>query len=269
MPLESFPESVIEQAARTLAEAATHAELTVIFRRCGIEAPTHGEGAKWFRIRQGLIARQERDRCGNNVAAFLQAVMDPVRFVGDRDRFSTLRDRLNTVLAFTGLVLGEDGKLARSPQASTLPEAERRARSLRHRLEERGVHGDVLRFCRPELLDGNYFHAVLEAVKSVADKIRAKSGLGSDGADLAQRAFGGSRPLLAINTLQTETEQSEQRGFLNLLVGVFGVFRNPTAHAPRIAWPVSEQEALDLMSLLSYLHRRLDAAVRTPWATEP
>ncbi len=30
----------------------------------------------------------------------------------------------------------------------------------------------MLRFCREELLADNYFHAVLEAVKSVADKMR-------------------------------------------------------------------------------------------------
>ncbi len=44
----------------------------------------------------------------------------------------------------------------------------------------------------------------------------------------------------------------------NLLKGVFGTFRNPTAHAPRERWPVSEADALDLFSTLSYLHRRLD-----------
>ena len=46
--------------------------------------------------------------------------------------------------------------------------------------------------------------------------------------------------------------------------GVFGVFRNVTAHAPKIIWPIGEQDALDLLSLVSYVHRRLDAAVDVP-----
>ncbi len=66
------------------------------------------------------------------------------------------------------------------------------------------------------------------------------------------------------SALVTDTEQGEQRGFATLLKGVFATFRNPVAHAPRISWQVSEQDALDLLTLASYLHRRLDGAVRTP-----
>jgi hypothetical protein len=36
---------------------------------------------------------------------------------------------------------------------------------------------DVLKFCREELVADNYFHAVLEAVKSIADKLRVRTGL--------------------------------------------------------------------------------------------
>jgi len=39
----------------------------------------------------------------------------------------------------------------------------------------------VLHFCRAELLQQNYFHAVLEASKSVADKLRALVGVTGDG----------------------------------------------------------------------------------------
>jgi uncharacterized protein (TIGR02391 family) len=64
--------------------------------------------------------------------------------------------------------------------------------------------------------------------------------------------------------LRTETEQSEQKGFANLVRGMFGTFRNVTAHAPKLRWPIDEQDALDLLSLVSYLHRRIDAAAIVP-----
>jgi uncharacterized protein (TIGR02391 family) len=64
-----------------------------------------------------------------------------------------------------------------------------------------------------------------------------------------------------LNSLQTESEQSEQRGFMNLLKGLFGTFRNTTAHAPKITWKIEEQDALDILSLVSLVHRRLDTAV--------
>jgi len=72
--------------------------------------------------------------------------------------------------------------------------------------------------------------------------------------------FSGVSPKLRINALVSASEQSEQRGFTNLLKGLFGTFRNPTAHAPRIAWPMTEEDALDLFSLCSYVHRRIDSA---------
>jgi uncharacterized protein (TIGR02391 family) len=112
------------------------------------------------------------------------------------------------------------------------------------------------------LVADNYFHAVLEASKSVSEKIRRLSGLDGDGAQLFNDCFSGTAPPLRINSFSTESERGEQRGFAYLLIGMFGVFRNPTAHVPRPAWPMSEEDALDLLVLTSYIHRRLDRATR-------
>lgn len=69
-------------------------------------------------------------------------------------------------------------------------------------------------------------------------------------------------PLFAINALSTDTEKGEQRGFVNLLTGLFGTIRNPLAHNPKIEWDMSEHDALDIMSTLSLIHRKLDKAQR-------
>jgi len=107
---------------------------------------------------------------------------------------------------------------------------------------------------------------VLEAAKSVAEKIRQRSGLVSDGVPLVKQAFDipkRSYPLLAFNALQTVSEKSEHDGLANLMKGLFGAFRNPTAHQPEHTWPVTEQDALDLLTIVSLIHRRLDDAVST------
>lgn len=78
---------------------------------------------------------------------------------------------------------------------------------------------------------------------------------------MVDEALAGDPPRLKINRFATDSEKSEQRGFTNLVKGLFGVFRNPTAHAPRIAWSMSEEDALDLFSLASYIHRRIDHAI--------
>jgi uncharacterized protein (TIGR02391 family) len=187
--------------------------------------------------------------------------MKPERFVRAPARFEPLRTRLNKALLFSGLVVLESGELEKTEPVRTLTDANRRAQELRADLTSRGVHADVLKFCREELLADDYFHAVLEAVKSVADKLRTRTGLTDDGGTLVDRALTGERPMLAINPLKTESEQSEQRGFANLVKGTFGMFRNTTAHAPRIHWPMTKSDAEDLLSLVSLIHRRIDASM--------
>ncbi len=66
--------------------------------------------------------------------------------------------------------------------------------------------------------------------------------------------------MLAINALATENDRSEQKGFCNLIKGTFGMFRNPAAHAPRLYWHMTKEEAEDAFSLISLIHRRLDQA---------
>ena len=119
----------------------------------------------------------------------------------------------------------------------------------------------MLQFCKAELIADNYFHAVQEATKSIAVKLRTRTGLTYDGGTLVDMSLGGDLPMLAINALKSESEKSEQRGFVNLLKGTFGMFRNPTAHEARILWNMDKGDAEDLLSLASLVHRRLDRAV--------
>lgn len=264
MTLARFDDSELRQIADILESAATHRVLTDIFRQCNLVE--QGGNPKWERILLALRVRQAQDGCGNNVGAFIQTILAPVRFVERRDDFETLRERLNAVLSFSSISLNAEGKLVPCTEAKTIDEAVERAGRLRAELARRRVHNDVLAFCRIELTQENYFHAVFEATKSVADKIRQRTGLKGDGAELVDGAFAFSKkiPLLALNSLRTETEQKEQAGFMNLVKGMFGMFRNVTAHAPKIHWKINEQDALDLLTVVSLIHRRLDASVRTP-----
>ncbi|MDI3485355.1 MAG: hypothetical protein PWQ50_575 [Methanolobus sp.] len=74
--------------------------------------------------------------------------------------------------------------------------------------------------------------------------------------------FAIERPILAINSLRTETEKSEHKGFAMLLKGCFGAIRNPLAHEPKILWE-GEDDAADYLSLISLLHRKLDNCAPT------
>ena len=128
MRIQTFTEIQLREIANLLAGAVTHKVLTSVFRDCGLnERGTVENGnPKWQRIVITLDDRQGRDGCGNNVGALIQAVMNPVRFVGQQGQFSDLRQRLNEILAFMGLSVGEDGNLREAQQARTLSEAAER-----------------------------------------------------------------------------------------------------------------------------------------------
>ena len=266
--ISSFDETHLEAICQVLGETAdglTGSQIGRYLKDCGIPdpLPTH---TKRLRLFEALRAKQRQDHCANNVVSFIKKVMSPALFHSDPARYDVFRTRLNSPLAFCGYQVNEKGDVVVITAAKTLNEAEQRASRLQSELRRRQVHPDVLTFCRAELLQENYFHAVLEATKSVSDKIRSKSKLPGDAGELAIKAFSlgqAGLPFLAFNSLQTDTEKSEQSGLMNLFVGMFGAFRNATAHAAKIHWNISEQDALDLLTLVSLLHRRLDAAVPT------
>ncbi len=217
---------------------------------------------KWKRIFNAIASVQNKHQVGNHLIMLINEVMKPVRYTGRHEVFTDRRDRLNIVLMFAGYYVRDDGRVGHTSKATTLSEAEARAGRLKQHLSMRKAHEEVFRYAAAELLEENFFHAVLETVKGIAERIRQLSGLDLDGAPLVTRAFSTSNPVLKINTLSTETERNEQVGLSNMIVGLFGAMRNPTAHTPKILWPLQEQDALDIMSLASFIHRKLDVAVK-------
>lgn len=243
-------------------EGLTNREIEQLIIECKMRDP--GPMTKRDRVYNAFVDSQNRRRDRIDILVFIRKAVNPARYINNNEKFETLRLNLNKALAFAGLAVTDSGQLVETAIATTLAAAERRANDLRSGLEARRVHPDVLRFCRAELLQDNYFHAVLEATKSVAEKIRSKTGLIDDGAVLVDRALCGKPPLLAINPLRTASEQTEQSGFANLVKGIFGMFRNPVAHEARINWNMSEEDAEDLLTTLSLIHRRLDGSHMPP-----
>ena len=216
------------------------------------------------RLAQALLMRQQQDQASNCVIRFVTEAMAVGRYLDDPTRFRALQQDLNEALVLVGLRVTDEGKVGRATKtATTLDEVAALAGRLRTELSRRGVHAEALAYCREELVRQSLFHAVFEAVKGLAARLRHMTGSGLDGAELVDYAFGGRQqePRICINGYGTKSEVSEHQGFTNLLKGIFGTFRNPHAHTPREAWPVSEADALDLFSMLSYVHRRLDSAL--------
>lgn len=256
-----FPESQIEGIAKVLGECGSGSDISRVLNSCGWE-DNSPESTKWRRLHFLFLARQAKDRCANQLLAFISSLLSPARFVGRQEVFEAHRRELNAILAFSGLEYGADGRFRTVDAAQTITEAEERSKVLRSKFQGRPMHSEVIRYCQAELLQKNYFHAVFEATKGLFQRIRDLSGVELDGAKLVDHVFSIEHPLLVFNTLRTETEQSEHKGFAMLIKGAHGALRNPLAHGPKILWQ-GEDDAADYLTLLSMLHRKLDGCVRT------
>ena len=257
-------EAVCKVLAATDRPGLSGSELGRLLAMRGFEDVAPG-AAKWRRLEAAMQTCQQRDRASNCLIRFITDAMEPSRYVTDPGRFSALRDNLTEALALVGLKITERGQVGRAAQASTLDEVAKLAGRLHTELTRRGVHEQVLTYCNEELIRKSLFHAVFEAAKGLAARLRMLSGSVLDGSDLVDHCFAArsSAPLIRINPYVSITDRSEHSGFANLLRGIFGTFRNPPAHTPRAAaeWTITEADALDLFSLLSFIHRRMDSAV--------
>lgn len=263
-PIPQFSSQHLEAICRVLADTErglSNTQIERLLQEIDV-ADTSPTMTKWKRLFNALAGAQNQHGIGNYLIMFINRAMNPVNYARDPAAFSWRRDELNVVLAFSGFLVRDDGRVGYADKATTLDVARARAGRLKAALESRMVHAEVLNYCRAELLDENHFHAVFEATKGVAERIRQQSGLDGDGADLVNKAFSGQQPILRLGELTTESERSQQKGFANLLIGLFGAVRNPLAHVPKTNWPMSEQDALDILTLVSLIHRKLDSTTK-------
>ncbi len=258
---EFIEPNILESICKIIGDTLTNTEIDKYLNDLNL-VNISPVGTKWKRLYNSFIDYQNRNHISNTILKFIQTTLHPSRYLQKKEEFESHRSDLNQILSFIGLELGADSKFRPVDKSNTISDAEKRATSLFSKLTDRKVHKDILTFCKAELLVDNYFHAVFESTKSVADKIRELSGLNSDGSELVESVFSIKNPILIINNLTTETEKSEHKGFANLLKGFFGMFRNTTAHSPKIKWEIDENDALDILSIASLCHRKLDNSIK-------
>ncbi len=127
--------------------------------------------------------------------------------------------------------------------------------------DARKFHPTVVHHSKELFLKGQYFHAVFEAVKAFNQAVKHKSGLDKDGQALMHEVFSSSKPRLKITPCMTTTDRNIQDGYRFLAAGLMSAIRNPLAHEPAATLPVEREDALDILSLISYLFKWLDRAI--------
>jgi uncharacterized protein (TIGR02391 family) len=254
----------LESICKTIAETndgLTGSEIAKTLLDSDIEDvdPTN---TKWKRLYHALGSWQNKYKCSNHILNFLKNALQPIKYIGKEEIFETRRHEINKRLSFIGVEISDKGTLREVIKTQTITEAEQRASRFKYKLQARNAHSQIFKYCANEIMDENYFHTVFESVKSIADRLREMTYLYADGNALAETAFALKNPLIRISLLKDENDRSEHLGLMNIIKGLFGLIRNPTAHIPKIKFLVSEDEALDILTVVSFVHKKLDRAVR-------
>lgn len=279
MIMKTLDEQQLKAVCDILAETNlgyTKTELTRLLQQSQIEIVSDGKSSNRYVYKMGLNKRDWLYNCLANeinkshslkrVYCFFEKALNPVAFTEEknRDKYVYLLEETNKVFLLAGLEMTKEGKLVEVTQAKTLDEVDKRVNSLKRQLYIRAIHSEVQKYCIKDYLQNDYYDAVFEAAKGLAERVRQITGLTTDGGTLFQTAFSKNNPYLFFNSLQTDSEKSEFTGLKELLESIFHLVRNPAAHTPKINWKVDETKALDILTLISFAHKYLDECHKTP-----
>jgi uncharacterized protein (TIGR02391 family) len=126
-----------------------------------------------------------------------------------------------------------------------------------HPFDSRAIHEKLPAKVRKLFDDSHYAEATFEAYKFVDRKVSEISGLKESGYKLMMAALADAGPI-KLNSLKSESEKDEQRGYQFMLAGAMSAVRNPRGHEFGQFDPA--EMCLDHLSLASLFIRRLEDA---------
>ena len=234
--INPFKASTLEMIANAIADIDPGITGSVIHRmllQSQIEDISYNEQflAKRKKLFNAFADYQNKNQCANNIILFIQNVLSPQRYVDNTDMFNKVKNEVNKQLAFEGLNIDDSNQIVSVEKASKISDVQIKVDGL-----------------------------VLESSKGLVKRIQDIAGVTYDGQNLMEKVFKDENPILIINNFQSKSEKDEHRGFRNLLIGIVAMFRNPASHELKVEWDMSEQDALDILAMISYCHRRLDNA---------
>jgi len=128
-----------------------------------------------------------------------------------------------------------------------------------HPFDVRNIHPDLPEKVRKLYDDGHLAEAVFEAFKFVENEVKLISKVrGQTGFALMMASFDENNAKVALNSLSTDSEIDEQKGYRHMFAGASSAIRNPRGHEVDVT--DTPDEALDYLALASLLLRRLDTA---------
>ena len=257
--LRPFRPEALEMLAQVVGDHYSGSDITRLFQRSGYQDIAHDGRTKWRFVAEAFEQLQMRGGgTPHGVLRVIETACNPQGWINQRERFDGLLSSVNVVLAFYGLRVADDGTLIRTGEHATTVRRTKTQDELE--FDGRGFHPQVVRHSRSHFIRGAYFHAVFESCKAFDTAVRDNTHIAKSGQPLMSDALHLGGPL-KLNSQRTQSEKDEQQGIMYLCMGLMNAVRNPQAHEPELTWPMTRDDALDVLALISFLFRKLENAV--------
>lgn len=252
-----FSKITIISLSKAIGEHITGTQLSEIFKILRL-SDTSKESTKWRRIDFVFNKYQTKDKNASTIVKIIEAIYAPVSYINDKDVYKLAVNTINKILITEGCQINDNGLIVFAIAIKNLDEISKLYNSLFERLTEEKVHSEVLKYCTKELVQENYFHSIFEAAKGLCERVREMSGVEDDGSSLFDKVFSINNPILRFNNLSDVSKKNQQNGLKEMMHGITHYTRNVTAHEPKIKWIIEEAEAVNVFTILSFLHKALD-----------
>ena len=252
--ISKFKLPALERLSKII-DYKTGTEITDLFRKAGFEDIKHDGGTKWRFLYQTFNELQNKDLGQYIIVKFLETVCDPQEFFENPNHRKIIVGEINTVLAFNNLKINDQGKAESIPEKhTTISDTKTHNEKL---FDQRDYHEQIIVHAKIQFISNQYFNAINECCKTFDNYVKSKSKIDSHGYNLMSKALSPNGPL-KLNPHITETEKNQQAGLMHMCMGLMYHVRNPTSHETQQDLSISREDALDIMSFISYLFKQID-----------
>jgi uncharacterized protein (TIGR02391 family) len=123
-------------------------------------------------------------------------------------------------------------------------------------------HPKVVEVSRKLFEDGHYRDAIYRAFVEINNSVKSKANSQLDGKKLMSTVFSLEKPIIKLNSLQTQSDRDHQEGFMFLFMGAMEGIRNPKAHENIIQ--NDPNRTLEYLAFASMLFKQLDKRIQKP-----
>lgn len=247
----------LENLAKLIGDYNTGSQITGLFKKAGFPEIVHDDNTKWRFVYDTFEKMQEEKYGFYDINKVIESFCNPQEYFSNPDDHQTIIDKVNRILIYYNLKVGNNGKIIKT---DTKTEEIYKVNKTPNLFLQRKFHPEVVRNGKDLFNEKRYFHAVFECIKALEKYVQRKAKSNLSGVKLMTQelSMNGS---LKINSQRTQTEMNEQEGVRDLCRGLMMSIRNYTAHELALEKPITEEDALDILSLVSYLYRKIDNSV--------